>query len=144
MSDKPSPWETETDDEAQSEPEAPRREYQVHAIVVLEESNRYAFGMARWVKSIFSDEPGEIVGTWSKAAMDGTYRVFLEPSIIALHDKSVQAHLEIVKKREADMLEVKGRKKTPRARKPTEPVEPSADIVETQSAIDRIRQSLKK
>lgn len=113
--------------------------YGVRAQVVLEESDRETWGMAKWIESSFSDKEGEIVGTWSKSPTDNCYHVFLGTPLEALSDKATQAHLELVKKRQE---RGGGPPTTKRAQKKVE-FEPSV-ASEALSTIERIRASLKR
>lgn len=84
-------WETERDEQ--------KLEYQVKAHVVLEDSDKETWGLAKFIESSFSGELGEVVGTWTKSPVDNCYHVFLETPIMALVDKATQHHADLVKKR---------------------------------------------
>lgn len=89
-------------------------DYQVKAHLVLEDSDRETWGLARFIKGTFFElGQGEVVGTWSKAAFDGRYHISLETSIMALVDKATQLHDDLVRKRREGVQRAPSRRATP-------------------------------
>lgn len=95
-----STWETEEDSKRPLD-------YQVKASLILEDSNKETWGLVKFLGNTIFPKPGEgeLVGTWSKAAIDGYYYVFLETPIMALVDKATQLHAELVRKRNEGLIQ---------------------------------------
>lgn len=87
-------------------------EYKVKTRLVLEDSEKYEWGLVKDCHGCINHIPedAEIVGTWSKYS-DGTFWVGLETSLQALQDKTVLLVAELAKRR---ALEVPTQKVTTR------------------------------
>lgn len=119
--------------------------YETKAHVVLEDSKKETWGIAKFIEGPFHDtDRGVVVGTWSKSPVDNNYHIFLESPIRALQDKATQHHLELVKKREAGETGIPVPGAASR-RKPGKQPEPRSEIAEeAMTEIERIRASLKQ
>ena len=120
--------------------------YQIKAHVALEDSDKQSWGVSRDTGGVITWKlgEGEIIGTWSRSPTDGLIHVFLESSIAALVDKSVQAFAEYAEKRRAEMEAPKAAKaKTPRAPKAPK-VKPEPEPSEAMVKIGQLRDLFKK
>lgn len=117
-------------------------QYGIKAHVALEDSDKAEWGIVRDTERSLNWKTGEgaIVGTWSRSPIDGLFHVFLEPSIEALHDKTVRLYENYVHARSTQESATKVRRtRTPKP-KVTEPEEQS----EAQKILDNLKNKFKK
>lgn len=131
-----------------------KSQYQAKANLVLEDSERYEWGLVKLTPGTINNIPmdSELVGTWHKYG-EGTYWVSLMMPVQALMDRATLLHAEVARRRSLGLPLMGPVGRAPSEKKPHSPSldKPKKEIqVEPQdqsgmlSSLQALRQRLKR